>query len=95
MAITPGEILHTAKLANLALTADETDQFGRDLVGILAYIDQLKEVDITDVPPATCLSPGPCVLREDSIAESLACDKIRANAPDWHQGMFRVPRVIG
>ncbi len=95
MAITPEDILHTARLANLALTAEETERFSRDLEGIMAYVDLLKQVDITDVLPATCLSQGRNVFREDRVVPSLAGDKIRRNAPDWYRGMFRVPRVIG
>lgn len=95
MAITPGDIQRTAHLARLVLTADEITRFGRDLQRIVEYIDQLGDVDISDVDPRGVTTHGRADLREDRVFPSLSRDDALANAPDIVDGMFRVPRVIG
>lgn len=94
MAITPEDIQHTARLARLELTPEETARFGRDLQKILEYIDQLRSVDISGVEPQRQCNRKLDCLREDRVAPSLSRDDALGNAPDIRDGMFRVPRVI-
>ena len=95
MSITRDDVLCGAHLARIELTSEETERFGRNLERILEYIDQLREVDITDLQPQTQFAGHRNFFREDRVRPSLSRDEALANAPDQKNGMFRVPRVFG
>ena len=95
MGITRDDVLYAAHLARIKLTPEEAERFGRDLERILKYIDQLREVDVTDVEPQTQFAGHRDFFRDDQVRPSLSRDEALANAPDHKDGMFRVPRVIG
>ncbi|HVG56525.1 MAG TPA: Asp-tRNA(Asn)/Glu-tRNA(Gln) amidotransferase subunit GatC [Vicinamibacterales bacterium] len=91
------EVEAIASLANLELDANEIAMFARQLGEILAYADEVQQVDTRSVPPtASVLAPFPSD-RPDEVRPSLARDVALANAPDpaAGAGLFRVPRVIG
>ena len=84
-----------ATLARLELTPDETARFAQQLTAILAYADQVQQVDTSAVPGRP---PGSDArLRDDAPAPSLDRDAILSQAPvaDRAAGLFKVPRVIG
>ncbi|RMF15173.1 MAG: Asp-tRNA(Asn)/Glu-tRNA(Gln) amidotransferase subunit GatC [Candidatus Dadabacteria bacterium] len=83
-----------AALARLALTADEQANLRNDLQKILDYVDQLAEVNTTDVPPTLHPFVTQMPLRED-IAEPFArADDLIEQAPDHQERQVRVPKVI-
>jgi aspartyl-tRNA(Asn)/glutamyl-tRNA(Gln) amidotransferase subunit C len=104
MSITPEEVLRVAELAHLELTEDEMRTYRRQLDGILAYIDKLRELDVSAIEPmAQILSgaaPGepdslrPDSLREDVVRPNSSGPEILRQAPDASPPWFRVPRVI-
>ena len=51
MKITEKDVAYVAELANLDLTAEERARFGAQLQDILGYVEQLNELDTTNVPP--------------------------------------------
>jgi aspartyl-tRNA(Asn)/glutamyl-tRNA(Gln) amidotransferase subunit C len=90
------DVLRIAELARLELTADEVELFTRQLAGILQYVEQIREVDTTDVPPMSHVL-NQTTDRPDEPAASLTRDQALANAPEAavHAGLFKVPRVFG
>jgi len=86
-----------AALAHLELDRSEVELFARQLGDILAYADQVQQIDTAGVPPTahvvTCHSGD----RPDEVAPSLDLHDALANAPDaaMGAGLFKVPRVIG
>ena len=68
MAITRDNVLHVAKLARLELSETEIDTMQRDLDGILEYVNQLSELDTTDVPPTTQIAVVAAPFRADVAA---------------------------
>ena len=96
-AFTPADVAKIAALANLELDADELDVFARELGEILAYADQVQQIDTTGVPPTASVVMRHAADRADEILPSLDRDAALANAPDaaLDAGLFRVPRVIG
>jgi aspartyl-tRNA(Asn)/glutamyl-tRNA(Gln) amidotransferase subunit C len=97
-ALGPADVERVARLARLELTADETARFAEQLGRILAYAEQVQEVDTTGVPPmshpfADAADQG----REDETRASLPLDAALANAPegDRKAGLFKVLRVLG
>jgi aspartyl-tRNA(Asn)/glutamyl-tRNA(Gln) amidotransferase subunit C len=99
MPISKEEVTKIASLSNLALTPEETESFSVQLAGIVAYIDQLNELDTGSVKAWQHRSAGEAATsyasREDSIEPSLGTETALSNAPDSDLGHFRVPRVIG
>ena len=87
-------VRHVATLARLKLSDAEVARFVDELSAILGYIDQLNEVDTSDVAPTFHALPVVNVLREDELGESLPVAAALANAPDRWGDFFRVPRVL-
>ncbi len=53
MAISSGDVLHVAKLANLSLDEEEVDRMSTQLSGILEHVDALSTLDLSGVPPTS------------------------------------------
>jgi aspartyl-tRNA(Asn)/glutamyl-tRNA(Gln) amidotransferase subunit C len=92
--IAPEDVEHVAELARLALTAAEKEQFIAQLNEILTYMEQLNELDTTDVEPTSHVIPMPNVLRDDEVQASLERDAVLQNAPEASHFFFKVPRII-
>jgi aspartyl-tRNA(Asn)/glutamyl-tRNA(Gln) amidotransferase subunit C len=96
-AFTRDDVAKIAALAHLELDATELDLFARQLGDILAYAEQVQQIDTTGVPPTSGVLSGAAADRADDVRPSLERDEALANAPDaaLDAGLFRVPRVIG
>ena len=92
--ITLAEVEHVARLARLALGADEKDRMRRQLDAILGYVEQLRRIDTTGVEPTAHVLPLVNVMRDDEVRPSYPADAMLANAPDVQDGQFRVPRIL-
>ena len=92
MKITREEARRIANLAHLEFDDAGLDRMAGEMSKILSYIDQLAEVDVSDVvlPP---LAPTP--MREDVPLASIDRELVARNAPAWSDGFFLVPKVIG
>jgi aspartyl-tRNA(Asn)/glutamyl-tRNA(Gln) amidotransferase subunit C len=98
MRVTPDDVRHIAALARLRFSADEQDRLAGELSRILDYVDQLGELDTSEVPPlAHVLSASvgaPSAVRPDRAEQRISHDEALANAPDTDGTYFRVPKVI-
>lgn len=92
--ISLAEVEHVARLARLELSADEKERMGRELDGILAYIDKLRAVDVSGVEPTSHAVPVTNVMRDDELEPSFPREDMLANAPDRNGDLFRVPRIL-
>src|SRR3954471_2892782 len=89
--ISRDEVLRIAKLSHLELSAPEIDRMARDLAQILAYVEQLREVDVTGVPPMAHVGGEGIGPRPDDEVPSLPHDLALREAPSTEEGGFRVP----
>ena len=80
-----------ARLSRLRLTDQEVDSLAGELSSILDHVDRLAEVDIEGIEPTSHVVPLENVLRDDVPRPSLERDRALAQAPDPHDGAFRVP----
>ena len=98
MPITQSDIEKVAQLAHLELGDEELKTLGPQIAGIVAYIEQLNELDTANVEPAlgglTPEGESTNTSREDEIAGSLGQKVALAEAPDPAEGHFRVPKVL-
>jgi aspartyl-tRNA(Asn)/glutamyl-tRNA(Gln) amidotransferase subunit C len=92
--ITPAEVEHVARLARLALSPEEKERMRTQLDAILGYVEQLRSVDTTGVEPTAHVLPLVNVMRDDEVRPPYPADAMLANAPDAHDGQFRVPRIL-
>jgi aspartyl-tRNA(Asn)/glutamyl-tRNA(Gln) amidotransferase subunit C len=98
--LTRDDVLKIAALANLHLEAAEIELFARQLGHILAYADEVQQVDTNGVPPTASVVARHAVDRADHVRPSLAIEDTLASAPDPDDsldegGFFKVPRVLG
>lgn len=94
MKITIKEVEHVARLARLELTEKEKERMRAQLDSILSYIDKLNELDTSGVEPTSHVLPMTNVFREDEVRPSLSQEEALANAPDRHDLLLRVPRIL-
>ena len=92
--ITLAEVEHGARLARLALDADEKERMRSQLDAILGYVEQLRRVNTDGVEPTAHVLPLVNVLRDDEVRPSYPVEAMVANAPDVQDGQFRVPRIL-
>lgn len=85
------QVLHVARLSRLRLSEDEIDTLTGELASILDHVDKLAEVDIEGVDPTSHVVPLENVLRADEPRPSLDREVALSQAPDPHDGAFRVP----
>jgi len=94
MKITRQEVEHVALLARLKFSETEKERFTSQLNSILEYMDQLKELDTSQVEPTFHAVTRKNVFREDRVLPSSPQDLALSNAPDGDRGFFRVPKII-
>jgi aspartyl-tRNA(Asn)/glutamyl-tRNA(Gln) amidotransferase subunit C len=91
----PGmDVRQMARLARLQLTEAEVELLGRQLGQILAYVDQLKELDVTGIEPTAHAVPRVNVMRPDEPRPGLSQAEALANAPAQANGLFLVPKIV-
>ncbi len=89
------DIPHIANLARIELTDDETARFDAQLGQILAYIEKLQEIDVSDIEPTAHAYPVFDVVREDIAHDrSLTAEEALSNAPAQAHKQFKVPKVM-
>ena len=91
--ITIKDVEHVAKLARLELTEDEKEKFTRQLGDVLKYVEQMNEVDTTDVKPMAHAFDMVNVMREDEVVYEQTKKELMKNAPDEEEGFFKVPKI--
>ena len=93
--ISRDEVAHLAKLARLALTDDELDNYAGQLDAILTHVSQIQAVDVTGVEATDNPLKDVNVTRPDQIAPSLTQHEALAEAPNAVDGRFAVPQILG
>ncbi len=89
------DIAKVAKLARLALTDEELEAYGDQLVGILEHAEHVQALPTEDVEPTSHPLPLVNGFRADEVADCLDRDVVLSQAPDSSDGQFRVPRILG
>ncbi len=89
------EVKHIANLSKLHLTESEILKFQNQLSSVLDYVNQLNEVDTTNIDPLNNATNLQNVFREDEIeASGITYEEIALNAPKFKDGSFVVPGVF-
>lgn len=91
--ITVKDVEHVAKLARLELTDEEKLLYTKQLGDVLKYVEQMNEVDTSDVKPMTQVVDFCNVMREDVPNLEISKEALMSNAPDEENGFFKVPKI--
>lgn len=94
MAITEEEVRHVAKLSKLEFRSDEIEAFTKGLSDIIDMVEQLDEVDTTDIPITTHGFELKNVLRKDIAEKGTDRDLLFKNVKTAEDGMIQVPAMI-
>jgi aspartyl-tRNA(Asn)/glutamyl-tRNA(Gln) amidotransferase subunit C len=88
------QVRKVALLARLELTPEEEEQFTTQLGSILDYIEQLSELDVSDVPPTARAIDVSNITREDELQPYSDREAILNSAPEQEREFFKVPKIL-
>jgi aspartyl-tRNA(Asn)/glutamyl-tRNA(Gln) amidotransferase subunit C len=94
MSLDHATIRRIAALARIRVEEHEVEPLCQELNGILGWIEQLNEVDVTGVAPLTGATHMATQMRADVVTDGGYPDKILANAPERIGDFFAVPKVV-
>jgi aspartyl-tRNA(Asn)/glutamyl-tRNA(Gln) amidotransferase subunit C len=94
MAVDIATVRKVAQLAHIAEPEERLEAIVGELNGILAWIEQLQEVDVDGVEPMTTAVSSAAPLREDVVTDGGDAGRVLANAPKAVDGFFVVPKVV-
>lgn len=94
MSVDAATVRRIAHLARIAVADDEIEHLRGELNAMLAFVEQLSEVDVEGVEPMTSVTPMQMKKRVDAVTDGDNVDAILQNAPVTQDGYFLVPKVV-
>ena len=94
MSVDAATVRRIAHLARIAVAEEEVGHLQGELNAILAFVEQLSEVDVDGVEPMTSVTPMEMKKREDVVTDGGIADDIVRNAPASEDHFFVVPKVV-
>jgi aspartyl-tRNA(Asn)/glutamyl-tRNA(Gln) amidotransferase subunit C len=94
MPVDTDTVRRVAHLARIAVAESELEGLRGELNAILAFVEQLGEVDVKNVEPMTSVTPMKMKMREDEVTDGGIADAVIANAPVHEHHFFVVPKVV-
>lgn len=99
MALDKATVAHIAALARIRLSPAEIEPLADELSQILNWVEQLNEVDTTEVAPMASVAASGLPMREDRVTDGDCREAVLGNAPratptGTGRGFFAVPKVI-
>jgi aspartyl-tRNA(Asn)/glutamyl-tRNA(Gln) amidotransferase subunit C len=94
MSVDDKTVRRIAHLARIAVAEDEVAHLRGELNAMLAFVEQLEEVDVSGVEPMTSVMPMRMKSRDDVITDGEIPDQIVKNAPVREDHFFVVPKVV-
>jgi aspartyl-tRNA(Asn)/glutamyl-tRNA(Gln) amidotransferase subunit C len=94
MSVDTATVRQIARLARLAVAEDEVEHLAGELNAILAFVEQLLEVDVEGVEPMTSVIPMTMKQRPDVVTVGDIAEDVLRNAPARIENFFAVPKVV-
>jgi aspartyl-tRNA(Asn)/glutamyl-tRNA(Gln) amidotransferase subunit C len=94
MSVDAATVRRIAHLARIAVADEEVEHLRGELNAILAFVEQLGEVDVAGVEPMTSVTPMRMKQRPDLVTDGNIVDQIVKNAPAVEGNYFLVPKVV-
>ena len=94
MSVDAATVRRIAHLARIAVTDAEVPHLQGELNAMLAFVEQLQEVNVDGVEPMTSVMPMEMRKRADVVNDGEIVDRVTANAPEAEDHFFLVPKVV-
>lgn len=94
MSVDSATVRRIARLARIAVADDEVEHWRGEINAVLAFVEQLSEVDVGDVQPMTSVMPMQHNMRADQVTDGDNVDAVLRNAPVSEHQFFLVPKVV-
>jgi aspartyl-tRNA(Asn)/glutamyl-tRNA(Gln) amidotransferase subunit C len=94
MSVDKDTVRRIAKLARIALEEERVEPMVQELNGILAWVEQLEEVDVEGVAPLTSVVAQKLKMRDDVVTDGGHAVVLMKNAPLSEGHFFVVPKVV-
>jgi aspartyl-tRNA(Asn)/glutamyl-tRNA(Gln) amidotransferase subunit C len=94
MSVDADTVRRIAHLARIAVTEAEVPHLQGELNAMLAFVEQLSEVNVDGVEPMTSVMPMEMKKRQDVVNDGEIADDVVANAPATENHFFLVPNVV-
>jgi aspartyl-tRNA(Asn)/glutamyl-tRNA(Gln) amidotransferase subunit C len=94
MSVDQATVRRIAHLARIAVTDEEVPHLQGELNAMLAFVEQLSQVDVAGVEPMTSVTPMTMKKRQDVVTDGGYPDVIVGNAPATEDHFFLVPKVV-
>jgi aspartyl-tRNA(Asn)/glutamyl-tRNA(Gln) amidotransferase subunit C len=94
MSVDAATVRRIAHLARIAVTEAEVPHLQGELNAMLAFVEQLSEVNVDGVEPMTSVTPMEMKKRPDEVIDGEIADDVVRNAPDAVNHFFVVPKVV-
>jgi aspartyl-tRNA(Asn)/glutamyl-tRNA(Gln) amidotransferase subunit C len=94
MSVDMATVRRIAHLSRIAVQDEEVAHLQLELNAILAFVEELRGVEVEGVEPMTSVMPMQLKKREDEVTDGFMADEIVANAPRREDHFFVVPKVV-
>jgi len=94
MSVDAATVRRIAHLARIAVAEDEVEHLQGELNAMLAFVEQLSEVNVEGVEPMTSVTPMAMKKRHDVVTDGGDAEAVLKNAPESADQFFLVPKVV-
>jgi aspartyl-tRNA(Asn)/glutamyl-tRNA(Gln) amidotransferase subunit C len=94
MSVDASTVRRIAHLARIAVKEDEVEHLQGELNAMLAFVEQLSEVNVEGVEPMTSVTPMAMKMRTDEVTDGGNATAVLSNAPQSEDDFYLVPKVI-
>ncbi len=94
MSVDAATVRRIAHLARIAVADNEIEHLRGEINNMLAFVEQLDEVNVDGVEPTASVEDMKLKMREDVVSDGNYAKRVLANAPASDDGFFQVPKVV-
>lgn len=94
MSVDQNTVRRVARLARLAIAEARVEPMVGELNRILAWVEQLKEVNTDGIEPMTSVMKMDLKRRADRVTDGGYAEDLMKNAPVSEDNFFVVPKVV-
>jgi aspartyl-tRNA(Asn)/glutamyl-tRNA(Gln) amidotransferase subunit C len=94
MSVDADTVRRIAHLARIAVAEDEVEHLKGELNAMLAFVEQLQEVNVEGVEPMTSVTPMAMKKRPDVVTDGNDAEAVLQNAPQSEDNFYLVPKVV-
>jgi len=94
MSVDAATVRRIAHLARIAVAEDEVEHLKNEINAMLAFVEQLQEVNVDGVEPMTSVTPMAMKKRQDIVTDGNGAEAVLQNAPQSENNFYLVPKVI-